>query len=153
MKKIKTVMLFIILGLLLVGCGTKMAGNDASIADSSNVPNEEMNDASIADSSNVPNEEMDSDSAMELVNIVDLTIVNHLGTDEELEEFYKDSDYTYYFPSIKSEYIECQFSNGDKMNIVEALNSKKVVISDLDIYNIQYWIVDKDGNYINSREK
>ena len=70
MKKIKTVMLFIILGLLLVGCGTKMAGNDASIADSSNVPNEEM----------------DSDSAMELVNIVDLTIVNHLGTDEELEE-------------------------------------------------------------------
>ena len=135
MKKIKTVMLFIILVLLLVGCGTKIVGNDAPIADSSNIPNEEK------------------DSAIELVNIVDLTIVNHIGTDEELEEFYRNSDYTYYFPSIKSEYIECQFSNGDKINVVKALNSKKVVISDLDIYNIQYWIVDKDGNYINSREK
>lgn len=63
-----------------------------------------------------------------------------LGTAEALEEFYSDSDYTYYFPSIKSEYIECQFSDGSRMMIVEALESGKAVVSDLDTYGIQYWI-------------
>lgn len=39
------------------------------------------------------------------------------------------------------------------MTIVEALKNGKVVVSNLDTYNIQYWKVDKDGNYINSIKK
>lgn len=95
----------------------------------------------------------ESETNIELVNIVDLTVVNHLSTDSALEEFCKDNDYTYYFPSRKSEYIECQFANGDKMTIVEALNSGKVTISNLDTYGISYWKVDKNGNYIKSYDK
>lgn len=82
--------------------------------------------------------------------IIDLTEENHLSTADALEEFYKDSDYTYYFPSIKSEYIECQFSNGDTMPIKQALDDGKVTVSDLDTYGIFYWKVDKEGKYIKS---
>lgn len=90
---------------------------------------------------------------VKLVGIVDLTEVNNITTDTALEEFYSDSDYTYYFPTIRSKYIECQFSDGSKMTITESLSKGKVSISDLDTYGVMYWIVDKDGNYINSLDR
>ena len=90
---------------------------------------------------------------VKLVSIVDLTVVNNIPTDTALEEFYSDSDYTYYFPTIRSKYIECQFSDGSKMTITESLSKGKVSISDLDTYGVMYWIVDKDGNYINSLDR
>ena len=118
---------------VLTGCKTEITKNDCSIT---NNQNSILNDTNI-----------------KLVDIVDLTVEEHLFTADALEEFYRDTNYIYYFPSIKSEYIECRFSNGDTMKIVEALESGKIVISDLDTYNIQYWIVVKHGNYINSLDK
>ena len=93
------------------------------------------------------------ESSSKLVNIEDLTITNQLSTASALEEFYKDDKNTYYFPSIQSEYIICEFSNGDKIPIKQALNDEVVYISDLDTYGIQYWLVDKNGNYINSIDR
>lgn len=58
---------------------------------------------------------------------------------EALEEIYRDDDYTYYLPCIKSEYIKVRFKNGDEIYLKDALKDKKVSISDLDTYGIQHY--------------
>ena len=155
--KMMTMVLCLVLALSLVGCGGKLAENtNVTVPSKSEQEIERENEAEKALEAELKNEESAENIEVDevsLVNIIDLTEVNQLSTDSALEEFYKDADYTYYFPSIKSEYIECQFSNGDTMKFLEAFDSKKVAISDLDAYGIQYWIVDKNGNYINSRDK
>ena len=146
MKKIITMALCLGLALSVIGC--ENGGKLDHTANGTDMPivNDDVNTAELQVVLN------ESETNAELANIVDLTVVNQLSTDDVLEEFYKDNNYTYYFPSIKSEYIECQFTNGDKMTIVEALNRGKVSISDLDTYNIFYWMVDKNGNYIKSSD-
>lgn len=138
MKKLISTVLCLMTAVSLCGCNSKVSDCN-SVTD-------------ITNTETAPPEEMSSAAESQLLNIVDLTVVNHLSTDDALEEFYQNSDYTYYFPSIKSEYIECQFSNGDKMSITDALKADKVTVSDLDTYRIQYWMLDKNGEYINSLE-
>lgn len=135
MKKIIAMALCIVLALSLAGCGAK-----------------EEPQVSISNDIETNEKAMDTKEETKLVNIVDLAEANQLSTSSALEEFFKDTDFTYYFPSIKSEYIECQFSDGSKMTIVQALESGKVSVSDLDIYGIKYWIMDKDGNITNGKE-
>jgi hypothetical protein len=55
-----------------------------------------------------------------------------------LETFYSDDKYDYMFPSIKSSYIEVEYKDGTKENVVEALNKGNINISDLDKYGIDY---------------
>lgn len=133
--------------------------NDSSLIHEYDDSNEGINNESPLFQENInPNEEICDGLPLapanflnlELINIEDLTVTNQLSTDTALEEFYKDDQYTYYFPSIKSEYIICEFSNGDKMLFKQALLNGVVKVTDLDNYGIQYWLVDKDGNYINS---
>lgn len=153
MKKMIAIVLCLALALSMVGCRsvpipgsgdtTKPVTGGADMPIVNDVVNIEQPQVALNESK----------TNIELVNIVDLTVVNQLSTDCALEKFCKDNDYTYYFPTIKSEYIECQFTNGDKMTIVEALNNGKVTISDLDTYGIFYWKVDKNGNYIKSSDK
>ena len=69
------------------------------------------------------------------------------------EEFYKEGDYTYAFSSIRSEYIECVFSDGSVMKIRDALEKGLVSVSDLKTYDIMYWIIDSDRNYISSMDE
>lgn len=147
MKKIITMVLCLGLALSTVGCGSGDKSKPVACGADMPIVHEVVNTEKPQVALN------ESETNIELVNIVDLTVVNQLSTDSALEEFCKDNDYTYYFPSIKSEYIECQFTNGGKMTIVEALNSGKVTISDLDTYDIFYWKVDKNGNYIKSSDK
>jgi len=151
MKKIIAMVLCLVLALSMVGCGAKTTGNGVLVAGGADMPN----NSEVIDTEKTQDAitENDADTDIKLVNIVDLTEVNQLSTDSALEEFFKDADYTYYFPSIKSEYIECQFSNGDRVKFVEAFNSGKVTISDLDTYDIFYWKVDKNGIYIKSSNK
>ena len=47
------------------------------------------------------------------------------------ENFYTDDKYTYAFPCVKSSSIYVKFENGNKMLIVDALESKKVTIDEL----------------------
>lgn len=150
MKKIITMVLFLVLVLLLVGCGTKTTEKGSTVASGVDM----LNNSEVIDTEKKQEATSENDTGIDiqLVNIVDLTEVNQLSTDSALEEFFKDADYTYYFPSIKSEYIECQFSNGEKMAVIEALKSGKVSIPDLNMYDIFYWKVDKEGNYIKSTD-
>lgn len=132
MKNIIRITFYLALVISLTSCGIKDNENNSS------------------DLSSFDTEDNNEGTNTKLVNIVDLTETNQIPTASALEEFYKDSENTYYFPTIKSEYIECLFSNGETMKFLEALEKNLVTISDLDTYGIHYWIIDKDGNFINS---
>jgi len=81
-----------------------------------------------------------------VIQITDKTVGSDIPTASALEEFYKDDKYTYYFPTIKSQHIECTLSDGSTMNIKEALEKGLVKLSDLDFYKINYYMQDASGD-------
>lgn len=50
---------------------------------------------------------------------------------QALEEIYKDSEYTYYLPCIKSDNITIKFSDGEEYFLKEVLNNKILNIDEL----------------------
>ena len=71
--------------------------------------------------------------------IVDITKENNaISYSTERELIYEDELYSYYLPGFKSEFIEVRFNNGEKYNIIEALENGHVNIGDLDIFDIDY---------------
>ena len=71
--------------------------------------------------------------------IVDLTENGEIGTDAALECFFSDGSYSYYFPSIKSQYITVYYKDGTEQNVKDALAEGKIKISYLDCFGIQYY--------------
>mgnify|MGYP003302831931 CR=1 FL=1 len=71
--------------------------------------------------------------------IVDKTIEEGLSTAEALELFYKDDNYEYYFPSIKSDYVVVIDQDNNEINIKDALNNKMIKINDLEKANIKFY--------------
>ncbi|MBE6542434.1 MAG: hypothetical protein E7672_08315 [Ruminococcaceae bacterium] len=70
--------------------------------------------------------------------IVDLTESGEIGTDDALEGFFRDDRYTYWFSSIKSEYVTVYYKDGSEQNVKVALEDGKIKISDLDWFGVQY---------------
>lgn len=61
------------------------------------------------------------------------------GLNDELEFFYTDGTFSYYFDATpKSEYIIVTYSNGESEGFKEAMNSGKVGIQHLDLFGITY---------------
>ncbi|MBQ2873149.1 MAG: hypothetical protein IJE89_04045 [Bacilli bacterium] len=48
-----------------------------------------------------------------------------------IEKFYEDDKYIYSFPCTKSSSVYVKFENGNKMLVIDALESKKVTIEEL----------------------
>ena len=71
--------------------------------------------------------------------IIDLTENGEIGTDAALECFFSDGSYSYYFPSIKSQYITVYYKDGTEQNVKDALTEGKIKISDLDLFGIFYY--------------
>ena len=71
--------------------------------------------------------------------IIDLTENGEIGTDDALECFFSDGSYSYYFPSIKSQYITVYYKDGTEQNVKDALTEGKIKISDLDLFGISYY--------------
>ena len=69
--------------------------------------------------------------------IVDMTESGEIATAEALECFFSDEKYTYYFPSIKSDYITVYYKDGTEQNVKDALSEGKINISALDWFGIQ----------------
>lgn len=61
------------------------------------------------------------------IKIIDTTYF----CNDEKEMFYQDNKHTYYFPCKKSDSIYVKLENGNKMLIVDALNSEQVTINEL----------------------
>lgn len=74
-----------------------------------------------------------------VVDIVDLTQSGELCTADALEGFWRDDEYTYYFPSIKSQYIIVHYSDGTEEPVREAMEAGRVTLADLDRFGIDYY--------------
>jgi len=61
------------------------------------------------------------------IKIIDATY----ACEQSLETFYEDDKYTYSFSCIKSKSVFVKFPNGNKMLVVDALESEKVTIEEL----------------------
>ncbi len=78
--------------------------------------------------------------AEEIVKIVDRTKEESIPCDTAMEMFYYDGYTRYYFPAIKSQYVEVRYSNGASEDIVTALNAGRATIKDLDRFEIEYYM-------------
>jgi len=73
-------------------------------------------------------------------NIIDKTKeIKDFSCDSALEKFYEDDNYNYFFNCIKGEYMIVGYKDGSKETIEEALKNKNITISDLDLYEIDYY--------------
>ena len=74
-----------------------------------------------------------------VIDIIDMTKdmkdFNCIG---ELEEFYEDENFKYYFNCVKSKYIIVKYESGFEDAINNALKYGSIIINDLDDYNIDY---------------
>ncbi len=83
--------------------------------------------------------ENDNFTLTETYNIEKI-VDNSLDCDTALEKIYEDESFEYYFPCIKGEWVEVIYSNGEKENVIDALENNHIEIADLirfDIYYIQ----------------
>ena len=60
-------------------------------------------------------------------------------SDDALEGFWKDEEYTYYFSSIRSQYIIVYYSDGTQEPVRDAMAAGRATIADLDTYGIKYY--------------
>ena len=74
-----------------------------------------------------------------VINIVDRVEREGLLTAQALELFYRDSEYEYYFPSIRSSMVYVEYADGTQKPIKEALAVGDVTIADLDRFGIKYY--------------
>ena len=81
------------------------------------------------------------DSDYEIVDIS--KEIENFACEQQLEEIFEDTNYTYYLPCMKSQYIEVRYSNKPKENIIAALGQGHIDISVLDKFNIEYIKIEK----------
>ena len=70
--------------------------------------------------------------------IIDEVAEKQLSCDEEIERFYEDEFYAYYWSCIKNEHMIVKYENGTTKLVSEALKDGSITLSDLDKNNISY---------------
>ena len=81
----------------------------------------------------------------EIVSIVDKTKeLKDFSCAEALEGFYEDEENEYYFSCIKGKYIVVKYSDDTEKTVREALIGGEITIKDLENYNIDFIIINKD---------
>ncbi len=70
--------------------------------------------------------------------IVDRAERDMIPTDTALELLWQDEFCDYYFPTIRSEYVVVEYSDGSEIKVKDALEAGIITIENLDECNIQY---------------
>lgn len=82
------------------------------------------------------------------IPIKDLEIKEIIDTSKEidgfvcassLEKFYEDDKKEYFYSCIKSDYIIVRYTNGKEEKVKDALKNGNIRITDLDLYDINYY--------------
>ena len=84
-----------------------------------------------------------SEKRNSIIDITDRTQTEGITCDTALEKFYEDQVKEYYFNVIKSQYIIVTYNDGDKEDIVTAINSGRATLKDLDDFGIKYYTQQK----------
>lgn len=80
------------------------------------------------------------------VDIIDKAERDGIDTAEAEEPFWNDENYTYIFPSIRSEYVVVILSDGSEIPVKEALANGIITVDMLDTFHVFYWKEDASGN-------
>lgn len=80
-----------------------------------------------------------------LVSIIDRSEAEHLDVATAEEVFFEDETNRYIFPNIVSHYVIVTYSDGSSEPIIEALESGRASISDLNRFQIDYAVESKNG--------
>lgn len=78
-----------------------------------------------------------------VVDICDRAEEEKIPCDTALEKFFEDEYYGYYFSVIKSQHVIVTYQNGETEDVVSALNSGKISISDLNEFGIRFQVRSK----------
>ena len=73
-----------------------------------------------------------------IIDITDPTKVDGFSYDTALEKFFEDDVNVYYFSGVYSQYVTVHYEDGTTEGIVSALENGRVIVSDLDRFNIRY---------------
>ena len=78
--------------------------------------------------------------SLNIEKIVDLTVDGDISCVQEREEVYEGIQYRYYFDSVKSQYIEIYYKNGEKETLRELIDSK--TLTDTELYWLYGWKIE-----------
>lgn len=126
MKKCLLVLLLLSALVLSAGCQNK----------SIDTPNTET--GNFTDSTATFKNQSSAPQKVEIVEIIDIAERDKIPCDTALEKFYSDTEYSYYYSCIKSEYVIVRYSDGTEETVENALKNNKISINDLDRFNILY---------------
>lgn len=84
-----------------------------------------------------------NNSPRKIQTIYDVAKLDNIPCDTALEFFWEDRENSYYFSCIKSQHIKVVYQDGTSENIVTALENGNATISDLDRFDIDYYIKSK----------
>ena len=73
-----------------------------------------------------------------IIDITDPTKVEGFSYDTALEKFFEDDVNEYYFSGVYSQYVTVHYEDGTTEGIVSALKNGRVIVSDLDRFNVRY---------------
>ena len=73
-----------------------------------------------------------------ITNIDDPTKDPNFACDTAMEKFFEDDANEYFFSGIYSQYVTVHYEDGTTEGIVSALENGRVIVSDLDRFNIRY---------------
>ena len=133
MKKLAAFVLAFVCVLSVVGCRPK-TGGDTSIEIPVELNNpEKETEAPDKDPGETPEENV------YVVDIWDKAEREQLDCATALEKFWEDETTEYYFSCIKSQYVKVIYRDGATENVVTALESGRIMIADLDRFNIEYY--------------
>ncbi len=79
------------------------------------------------------------ETAVFVTDIVDATKTGDIDCSDAEEPFYSDGEYTYIFSCIKSQHVTVYYSDGTSENVVDALDSGRIGIKELDRFGIDYF--------------
>ena len=74
-----------------------------------------------------------------VTDIVDGAESGGIPTDEAVEPFWRDGEFEYSFPSIRSHLVQVQLSDGRTLPVKEALEAGVIAVADLDTFGIRYY--------------
>ena len=136
MKRLFVYLLALVMVLALVGCNG--AQNPKETTPEQTPTNGTTPEETTSEVTTPPEGQPDS-PLKEIYNIVDLSDLQDIPTDDALECFYTDETFEYFFSSIKSEYVMVYYKDGTSENVKAALEAGHITVADLKKFDIWYY--------------
>lgn len=83
------------------------------------------------------------DRIRQIDKIIDLTKENDITYETNMEYFYQDEEYQYFFGGARGKYIMVYYADGSEENVLTALEKGHITIEDLEKFDIEFYMKPK----------